>query len=317
VLEHLSESVAQSLIAALVAEALMRLWDLSSPHQRFQWRLASLVGPGGLLLAFELFAPVRHSERFTDGPALYATRHLAALTVEGVGFDRLWPWPVCALGLVLLGRELWPLVFQQTSALPPEIGPGPAKVRAMVERLCAVRRLEVPSVVEVRAAEPLVLCVGVLHPRLLVSRSLLEVLDEAELEAALAHELAHVYRRDVLWGWVLLWLRILQAFNPVAQVVGRLCALELEVRADAEAARWTGRPASLASAVLKVYGRGHSWPGWGELTLADQIERARTSAIEERCRRLLAAKRGPSKPPGPVLTTVAAFGIAALLFFVT
>ena len=314
--EHLNEAVAQSLVAALVAEALVRVWAINSPHQRFAWRVGSLAGPLVLLPVFEFVAPLRHSEGFADGPALFATRHLGAITVWGIGFDRLWPWPVWALGALLLGRDLWPLLFQKGRALPQEAGPAPAAVTAAVARLCAARHLVPPRVALVRAPSPLLLCVGARRPRLLVSDGLLGVLDETELEAALAHELSHVFHRDVLWGWLLLGVRVLQVFNPVAQVVGRLAALELEMRADADAAQWTGRPATLASAVLKVYGDAPGWPPMGELTLADRLQEARTAAMESRCRRLLAPV-DPNTAPGPGLSTAAALGIGALLFFIT
>lgn len=315
--EHLNEAVAQSFVAALVAEALVRVWAVSSPHQRFAWRVGALTGPLMLLGAFELWAPVRHSDSFAFGPALFATRHLGALTLWGIGFDRLWPWPAWALGGLLLLRDVVPLIADRTRTLPPEIGPAPEAVTSVVARLCAARQMPAPRVVEVRASAPLLLCVGARHPRLLLSRPLLELLDEGELEAALAHELSHVYRRDVLWGWFLLGARVLQAFNPVAQVMGRLSALELEMRADADAARWTGRPATLASAVLKVYGEAPSVP-WGDLTLGDRLQQARTAAVEDRCRALLAGPMEPAAaPPSPALSAAAAAAIGALLFFIT
>jgi hypothetical protein len=88
------------------------------------------------------------------------------------------------------------------------------------------------------------------------------------------------------------------------------------MRADADAARWTGRPAALASAVLKVYGDA-PFLGWGELTLADRLQQARASAVEDRCRRLLSRAPEPVGPPGRALSTLAALAIGALLFFVT
>ncbi len=315
--EHLNEAVAQSLVAALVAEALVRLWGVDSPHQRLAWRVATLIGPLVLLVAFELLAPARHGDGFGFGPALFSTRHLRALTLWGTGVDRLWPWPVWGLGALLLGRDLLTLLSERARPQPPELGPAPEVVTSVVARLCEARNMAPPRVVEVRSTEPLLLCVGVREPRLLVSRALIELLDEGELEAALAHELSHVSRRDVRWGWLLLGARVLQAFNPVAQVLGRMSAHELERRADADAAQWTGRPAALASAVLKVYGEGPA-VGWGEQTLGDRLEQARAWAVEDRCRNLLARPRQPAwAPPGPALSTMAALAIGALLFFVT
>lgn len=200
-------------------------------------------------------------------------------------------------------------------------GAGPANplgvngLRALVGELSATAGVAPPRVDVVEAPGPLLLCTGVRRSRLLVSPALFELLDEGELRGAVAHELSHVRRHDVLGSWVLLALRVLQAFNPVAQVLGRTVAWETELRADADAARWTGRPAALASALLKVFGTPDLAPLAG-LALSAQLQRARASALETRCR-LLLDPPAASKGPGPVLFTTAALGLAVLLFFVT
>jgi heat shock protein HtpX len=111
---------------------------------------------------------------------------------------------------------------------------------------------------------------------------LLRTLDEHELRAVIAHELAHVYNRDVLvssvagalagalvWSASLLWLLpglggseddegwadLLVAFllGPMAAVLVRTAVgRSREYQADACAARLTGDPLSLATALRKL-----------------------------------------------------------------
>jgi Zn-dependent protease with chaperone function len=315
VADYLNQVVLQSLVAALVVEALLRLWEVNSPYQRLACRTAAFVGPLLLLPFFELLAPFRHADWFADGPALIATRHLAAFSVWGIGVDRLWPWPVWALGALLLSRDLWPLL-----AVSPRYAPSTAvdvsKLEALVQSLAALAGVAPPQVVVMDAPGPMILCVGLRRPRLLVSAGLLELLDEGELRAAVAHELSHVHRHDVLASWLLLGLRVLQAFNPVAQVLGRSLAWETELRADADAVRWTGRPAALASALLKVFGTPTP-PPMGGIGLSARLQRARAFGIEARCRLLLAPPEDPTHAPGPLLLGTAALGLATLLFFIT
>lgn len=317
--EYLSQVVAHSLVASLVAEALLRVWKVTSPQHRLTCRLGALALPLLLLPIFALLAPFRHTEAFADGPALFASQHLAAVKIWGIGVERLWPWPVVGLGVLLLSRDLWPLLTSRAShplerlAVAP--APAPASFVARIDTLAALAGIAAPPVVVVRSETPVLLCMGAFRPRLLVSQALLELLDEAELEAALAHELSHLRHRDVLWSWVLLGLRLGQAVSPFAQVLGRVVTLETELRADAEAARWTGRPAALASALLKVFGGGYGAAS-GDLGLSLQLERAHTLALEERCRRLLAGP-SPVAPPGPGLFAAAALGLIGVLFFVT
>ncbi len=111
---------------------------------------------------------------------------------------------------------------------------------------------------------------------------LLRTLDEHELRAVIAHELAHVYNRDMLvssvagalagalvWSASLLWLLpglggseddegwadLLVSFllGPLAAVLVRTAVgRSREFRADACAARLTGDPLSLATALRKL-----------------------------------------------------------------
>jgi heat shock protein HtpX len=111
---------------------------------------------------------------------------------------------------------------------------------------------------------------------------LLRILDEHELRAVIAHELAHVYNRDVLvssvagalagavmWSASLLWLLpgidggdddegwadLIAAvlLGPLAAVLVRSAvSRSREYQADASAARLTGDPLSLATALRKI-----------------------------------------------------------------
>lgn len=104
---------------------------------------------------------------------------------------------------------------------------------------------------------------------LAVSTGAVQALRREELEAAIAHELAHVRRRDVLvqtyavlFAATLLeasriggWLRrvLLYIFAPIAAAfVHVLLSPKRELEADALAARLTGRGHDLADALLRL-----------------------------------------------------------------
>lgn len=104
-------------------------------------------------------------------------------------------------------------------------------------------------------------------PRLYVTRGLRELLTLEELQAALAHELAHIANRDARVMSVVEWpsavmLRVNGGAGPDAIVVAAIGLLSRlgvailsryrELAADAGSATITGRPSALASALLKV-----------------------------------------------------------------
>jgi hypothetical protein len=85
-----------------------------------------------------------------------------------------------------------------------------------------------------------------------LSRDLLECLDHAELEAIVAHEMAHINSHDVhlLVGAGL--LRDVVAWNPFAHLALRHLSADRELEADRQAAAITRNPLAVASGLLKM-----------------------------------------------------------------
>lgn len=94
--------------------------------------------------------------------------------------------------------------------------------------------------------------IGIRNPLLLVDQALLRRLDREELEGVLAHELAHVVRRDNLVAAALGVLRDVFFFVPAGRWSLRRLLREREHAADLTATELTNRPGALASGLLKV-----------------------------------------------------------------
>ena len=92
------------------------------------------------------------------------------------------------------------------------------------------------------------LVVGTRQPVVLIGQDLLDRLDDAELEGVLAHELAHVRRRDNLVSAALGAARDLTFFVPGGGWAVRQLHRERELAADQVAVAATGRPGALARA---------------------------------------------------------------------
>jgi Zn-dependent protease with chaperone function len=121
--------------------------------------------------------------------------------------------------------------------------------------------------------------VGWLRPRIYVSASLLDRLTPAELEALLAHEGAHVARRDPLRLSVLRFMALTLFWLPALRRLAEDIADEAEIRADDQAG--SGRPLALASALLSIA----SWPSPDELGVGVGFAQ-RQSLLDRRIRRL-------------------------------
>lgn len=102
--------------------------------------------------------------------------------------------------------------------------------------------------------------VGIRRRVVAVDPRLLDTLDDAEIEGLVAHEVAHISRRDPLVGLLVGTFRDLAFFLPPLYLAVRWLRREQEESADELASAHTGRPAALASGILKVWDRAAGGP---------------------------------------------------------
>ena len=188
-----------------------------------------------------------------------------------------WPWPATALALYAAGLAsmllrlvlgLWGSRRLARGARPIEGSPEPA---AGAVNLTARRRLgalPIPIRESDRVAVPVT--VGFFRPIVVLPLGW-ERWPGATLRAVVAHERAHVARRDPLVAGLASLNRCLFWFHPLAWWLRRTLALTAEQACDEAAVRTVGAPQayievlrSMAAAVRARGGR-YSWEGVGML----------------------------------------------------
>lgn len=97
---------------------------------------------------------------------------------------------------------------------------------------------------------------GLWRPSLIVPRELLSSFTVDQLDLVLLHELAHVRRRDLIWGWIPEIGRILFFFHPVVHFLCYQIRFERELACDQLAMLKSGRDAaSYADTLVRVVGQ--------------------------------------------------------------
>jgi heat shock protein HtpX len=84
------------------------------------------------------------------------------------------------------------------------------------------------------------------------SSGLVAALNQVELEAVIAHELAHIRNRDFHLMAIVSSLRVVSFFNPAAYLSASMFAREREYLADDVGSRATGRRSTLKRALTKI-----------------------------------------------------------------
>jgi Zn-dependent protease with chaperone function len=204
---------------------------------------------------------------------------------NGVKLRRLLAWTMglrllaLAAGLVLFLVLCWILVAAFAAVLRAR------RRQRMLLSLIAHGDPKVPGALVVDHPAATAYCVPGLRSRIVISAGALDLLDQAELAAVLAHERAHVRERHDL---VLLpFAALLRAFrwSAVARQAAAAVSLLVEMLADDRALRH--RPArELATALLRVGASGWVHTPAGALAVADGEVAARVSRLLRRDPRL-------------------------------
>lgn len=169
--------------------------------------------------------------------------------------------PGLAVVTALIFAVGWTVYFHSERTVLTAIGGRPVseverpELYRLVRELCYSARLPVPRLFVSPAVQPNVLTVGY-SPRsaaMCCTEGLLAALSQAELRAVVAHELAHVSRRDVVVSSWSAGLASLLAFCPLAALLLQLTTPAVrEYDADTDGALLTGDPMALASALRKI-----------------------------------------------------------------
>ncbi|HEX2239792.1 MAG TPA: M56 family metallopeptidase [Actinomycetota bacterium] len=185
----------------------------------------------------------------------------------------------------------------------------PADDKALLEtvaRLAFIADLtRVPEVLFLPDGVPGAFATGGRKARILMSRRLLEVLDSAELEGVLAHEIAHIKARDVQLVFAAGIFRDMVAWNPIAHLAYRRLVWDRELEADRRSVAMTGRPLAVASGLLKLSAM-RTRVG---LTPRPALGFVRRGALSHRVRQLLAIADGRRRVASPRRTPYVIAGL--------
>ncbi|MET0411214.1 MAG: M56 family metallopeptidase, partial [Polyangiaceae bacterium] len=263
------------------------------------WR-AALLGP----LASSALG---HRCKWVPTHASLADEAWAAAAPRSIEVSAPSPWfallagcwaAVALLGVLLLARA----VARQRRAFAPRTRVTHGACTEALERLA--------KRADIRRHVRLSRCASAGTPLVLSSREICLPeralrLDSDALDAVLAHELAHIERRDGLWLNVALLLQALLWFQPLNRIARAALQENAELAADDRAVELTGDALGLARTLTHVAGWECSVP------FATSVAMARAgSPIVQRVARLVEA--GDARTGAPFASRTPWFALAAL-----
>ncbi|MEX0592131.1 MAG: M56 family metallopeptidase [Nitriliruptoraceae bacterium] len=251
------ESIALRAAIATVACVLMLRLLLTIGLRSSGARVLAALTPAVVLLAVIGLASAQPRLPTLMVP-VEARDALAIRVAEGYLFFApvVFPLLVAAWATIASVRLVWRIAattgVRRRARAALVMGLTPDHVRDIASKVAYRLDVAEPFVTVVDDAPGGAYVVGTRHPIVVLDASLVERLDDDELEGVLAHELAHVRRRDNLVAGMLGSLRDAIFFAPGVGWAVRHLHRERELAADQAAVSVTGRPGALASGLLKV-----------------------------------------------------------------
>ncbi len=243
-------------LAAVLAIGLVRVLlrsGLRSPGARVATALAPVLAIAGVLLLswgslslptlmFPVDAPDALPIPVSDGYVHFAP--MAAPLLVGLWGLVAGPRLVRRVRAIRQARAAAELALREGESRP--------QLELLAQRLAGRLRAPVPRVAVLPTCPGGAYVAGSRRPVLVLGDDLVSQLDGAELEGVLAHELAHLRRRDNLVSAMVGAVRDLTFFVPGGGWALRHLHRERELAADQAAVAVTRRPGALASGLLKV-----------------------------------------------------------------
>ena len=274
-----------------------------------QWKLADL---GGLAATASLDTPTTNEivgeglvpSRVGAIPAPTLKSHAVRARVEGLSSPTIVPAPVrtlpSAAALILGAWALGALVLlaafgrsflrlgKRLRGRPRIVG---GTIHSQLRELAAEAGLDGAVRLSCSSRVPVPVALGIRRPEICVPPRALAGLTDEQQEGMLAHELAHLARRDPFWLVLRQVIACVLFFQPLNWVARRRLREISEMLSDEWAVARTGRPLSLAGCLAEVAGWSVGTPALPVPGMAD-----RPSSLGQRIRRLLDETRSPENP---------------------
>jgi Zn-dependent protease with chaperone function len=250
---YMAQSFCHAVITAMIADRALKAWEISDPLVRQRFRLIVILFPIFSFPLYQFISPSRSSVLFRLD-SLFDINRWLALELWGtapVGLFFLFIFAVTSL--VFLFQEMLPVLRH---SLDPDRSAHEGKrldLDPFIEEASRRMSIKKPDIVLIDDSDPVLFSATGGDPVIFVSSGLSQTLTKEQMQAALAHELAHIARSRRPLLIAVFILRIIMFFNPVVLVKFRNAVRDEEKICDDIAVSLTRDPAALAAALKTFY----------------------------------------------------------------
>ena len=250
---YVAQSFSHSLIASVIMDQALKAWKIDDPLIRQRFRLVVVLFPIFAFPFYQALNPHRSSTFFRLNALFDSNRWLNAELWGVIPLNLLFLFMLAITSLIFLLQELIPILKHTLEARIIKHEGTRRAPDPFVENTSKALSIAAPDIQVVDEDELLIFSTTGKNPAIYISTGLCSALTPDEMQAALAHEIAHIARsRRPVLPFVFL-LRVIMFFNPITLVEFRRVARNEEKICDDIAVSITHRPEALAAALKKFY----------------------------------------------------------------
>ncbi|MCX7793343.1 MAG: M48 family metalloprotease [Thermodesulfovibrionales bacterium] len=240
---YIIQTTVHSIVAVIIINSIKRSWNISSPFTLQKLHFIPVTMPPIMIIFYYILDPLRNSP---EGRlrALIDIERILAIEYGGI-----------SLGMLLISSMLLTTVisiFQEMIPVLKNILFAKKEEEKRILRTIQVNFFNKEHLVNIiEDREYIIFSSTGSKPSIFISEGLINDLTDEEINAAIAHEAAHIIRsaRPALIAVYI--FRITMFFNPVALIEFRKAVQEEEKICDRMAVEYTGKPEILKSVLRK------------------------------------------------------------------
>lgn len=251
---YIAQSIMHALVAAIIVDRSIQAWKITSPLVRQRFRFIVIIFPFFSFILFQLFNPERSTLAFRFEALFDVSRWLTMELWGKVSFSLILVVILIITSLVTFFQELLPIIKHTLESKKAQTKWKIIEEHPAVSEALQHLSLEKPDVFIIDDDDESILFSSTgKKSAVFLSKGLVDLLNQEELQAALAHEIAHIRRSKRPHILLLYFLRVLLFFNPVVLVEFRKVVQEEEKICDDLAVNSTQNPHALAQSLKKLY----------------------------------------------------------------
>ncbi len=250
---YIAQSICHALIAAIIVDRSIQAWKINNPLIKQRFRYIVIISP---ILSFPVYQTINSGRGsvYFRLEALFDINRWLSLELWG-------KFPLSLLFIIILFittlisflQEIIPILRHTIESKESTSEGETPDDNSIVSKALESLPVEKPDIFIIDDNDFILFSTTGKNTAIFLSTGLVKMLNIEQIQAALAHEIAHITRSRQPLILMLFLLRISMFFNPIVLVEFRKIVQEDEQICDNIAVTLTGKPYALIETLKKLY----------------------------------------------------------------